>query len=138
MFQILHIIEHIYNCDKRFQILKIKSDISSSYLKQQRYATAGTLFASTSVLIVFVFDVLCYADKFNVTVVGNNIAYCVPLITTNCMLLQFCTYAMVLKQRFKWLNLKLKTAKQFCVGLKYGEPAQFAQTGRILEVQKEM
>lgn len=134
----MYIIKQIYNSDRRFHIFKLKNiNINQTYHNAKYHEIIATTFATISVLIVIIFDTLCYTNSFNIITIGNSIAYCVPLVTTNYMVLQFCTYSMLLKQRFKWLNLQLKTIKQLCARHKY-QTVQFVHQKNILsEIPKD-
>lgn len=95
--------------DHDFQTLNLVSNIEGKYERLRIKAIASSTIASLAVTYVIIFDGLTYGKPYlNVIIVGDFIAYWMPILCTSFMVLQFCTFVALLKERFTWLNLQLK------------------------------
>lgn len=77
--------------------------------------TAVTISVALFVSYVFTFDTFTYQKPYvNAIVVGDFLTYWMPIICSSCLVLQFCTFAVLLIERFEWVNDQLKKLTFLC------------------------
>lgn len=85
-----------------------QSRLSDSYRSTFNFNLMASITAAVSAAAVLAVDAITYQLKENFLSIGYFIAYCIPLITNNLMLLQFCTIILVVRKRFEWINEMLE------------------------------
>lgn len=45
---------------------------------------------------------------------GDNVVYCLPVVFISCMVIQFCTFLAIIKQRYTWLNKQIEDIALLC------------------------
>lgn len=85
--------------------------VSDSYRSAFYLNLIASIIAVVSATIVVIGDAMTYYKKRkHYRSIGYLIAYSIPLITNNLMLLQFCTIVLIIKRRFQWTNEILEDA----------------------------
>jgi hypothetical protein len=112
IFQMVSLFRRLYHFDKRIRFLQPPVDLK----REQARARACSILAAATVasLIVayLVVDVCLFLEHVTLYDVGTEVvAYVYPLTTMLIMISQFGTVAMLIRQKFKWINLKLKQVK---------------------------
>lgn len=68
-----------------------------------------------AVLLVVALEENTYSNSIvDINEFGDFVTYCLPLFTTSFMLLQFCTYLAIIKQRYNWLNQQIENIASLC------------------------
>lgn len=107
-------------------------NLTESYKRLKLKILAATVFTTLFIIYVIVFDGLTYGKPYvNAIVVGDFLTYWTPTFCTSYLVLQFCTFVTLLKERFEWLNNQLKklafiTTKH--ASIKRNKPAYFVPT----------
>lgn len=106
IFQVIKLLRCIVKLDKEFYTPRMREKIIKGYNRARAYSISATLITILASVFLAVTDALTYAlaETSHVIEIGYFIAYCIPLFTMNCMLLQFFVLALTLRQRFRWLN----------------------------------
>ena len=88
-------------------------DITKEYAVSKKYTIIAVLVAILLIVTYVVIDVVLFVEEVTFSSVGSEIvAYVYPLITMIIMILQFATMALLIKQKFKWINLKLRQIQE--------------------------
>lgn len=95
--------------DHDFEKLNFVENIEQTHKRLKLKVVAATLFTTLFIIYVIIFDGLTYAKPYvNAIVVGDFLTYWTPTFCTSYLVLQFCTFTTLLKERFEWLNNQLK------------------------------
>lgn len=99
----------IEKLDNDFQKLNFVQDLEEKYKHMRSKVMAATVFTTLFICYVLIFDGLTYGKPdVNEIVVGDFLTYWTPIFCTSYLVLQFCSFAALLKERFKWLNNHLE------------------------------
>lgn len=107
-------------------------NLTQSYKRLKVKILAATLFTTLFIIYVIVFDGLTYSKPHvDAIVVGDFLTYWSPTFCTSYLVLQFCAFVTLLKERFEWLNNQLKklaflTTKH--ASIRRNKPANFQST----------
>lgn len=78
-------------------------------------ATIAVVLSTSLVSYVTIADLLAFDPLYPTpAAISDTVIYRVTLFCTTYMILQFCTFLGVLRQRYKWLNSHIKIAARNC------------------------
>lgn len=115
IFQILNLLDQLHSVDQELQSSNFVVDVTKTYKETKLKVIIAITLASLLLVFVIIFNAETYNPSYmNVNVFGDYVTYCMPLICTSYMLLQFCTFLVILKQRYTWLNNKITNIAVLC------------------------
>lgn len=107
--------KQLRSIDEDFKKLNFVENIEAKYKFMRLKVVVATVLTTLFVTYVIVFDGLTYGKPYvDPIVVGDFLSYWMPTICTSYLILQFCTFVALLKQRFGWLNKQLKKVAFLC------------------------
>ncbi|RZC42000.1 7tm 7 domain containing protein [Asbolus verrucosus] len=102
-------------CNLRIRIHRLEPsfDIGKEYAKAKKYITSAVIVVIFLSVLYTVIDVNLFLTVVTFRSVGIEVvAYLYPLLTITITVMQFVTLALLVKQKFKWINLKLAKSRQ--------------------------
>lgn len=115
IFQILSLLEQLQQLDQDFAKLNIISDAKQSYRQMRLEVIVAIILSSMLACFVILTDLYSFLSfDFPEGIISDTMIYRITLFCTNLMVLQFCTFLGVIRQRFNWLNRHIKTIAADC------------------------
>lgn len=109
MLTILKLITELEAIDQELLKLNFIQNLEGKYKRIRIKTITATVLTTLFIIYVNLFDGLTYGKPYvNAIVVGDFLTYWMPTFCTSYMVLQFCSFVALLKERFEWLNSQLK------------------------------
>lgn len=104
--QILNVLEQLQKMDLNFKNDKIISNAKQCYKHMRLEMIFAIIFSILLIIYVIILDSFSFVPSYPSfeTIINDSIMYYLTYFCTTNMLLQFCCFLGVIRQRFKWLN----------------------------------
>lgn len=105
----MKVIKDLYTLDKKLKL-------SPQTYKNMRLTSIIAIASSTLVMsIILILEEVTFVLNDEITVeIGDNIAYCLPIVYTSYVLIQFCSILGIIKQRYHRLNQQIEEIAILC------------------------
>lgn len=108
--------EDLHTLDQELTVLNYIKNITKTYKTMKLRVIFAATITTIIVMIVMILEEITYFSSKAAIVleIGVFVTYCLPLMCTTAMLLQFCTFLAIIKQRYSWLNQKIENIAALC------------------------
>ncbi|XP_074042649.1 uncharacterized protein [Leptinotarsa decemlineata] len=77
-----------------------------------KFAILGSIAVSISAVSIILMDLINFPPRWSsISKIKSNITYCVPVITSNFLVLQLSAMILIIKERFRWINLEAENLR---------------------------